>query len=126
MKKKIIFGYELLIDMHGCEVSTFNRVSIEGYFEKICNAIGMVREDFHFWDYEGIPEIERPTEAHLLGTSAIQFITTSNIVVHTLDLKAAVYVNIFSCKEYSIEIAKEITCDWFKAKDCRTNYIERI
>ena len=126
MVEKNIFGYELLLDMHGCDVSTFNRVSIKGYFEKICNEIGMVREDLHFWDYEGIPDSERPKEAHLLGTSAVQFITTSNIVVHTLDLKGAVYVNIFSCKEYSIKIAREVTCEWFKAKECRTNYFERI
>lgn len=126
MTVKNNFGYELLLDMHGCDVTTFNRKSIKEYFVKICDAIGMEREDLHFWDYEGVPEKDRSTDAHLLGTSAIQFITTSNIVVHTLDLKGAVYVNIFSCKEYSIEIAKKITCDWFKAKECRTNYIERI
>lgn len=126
MNKGIRFGYELLLDLHGCDVSTFTRESITDYFVKICDTIGMEREDLHFWDYDGVPEEERSTEAHLLGTSAIQFITTSNIVVHTLDLTGAVYVNIFSCKEYSIEIAEKITCDWFKATDCRVNYIERI
>ena len=120
------YGYEFLLDLHGCDVSTFSRESIKGYFKKICDAIGMSREDLHFWDYEGVPEEERPTDVHLLGTSAIQFITTSNIVVHTLDLTATIYVNIFSCRKYSLEIAKKITCEWFKAKECRTNYIERI
>ncbi len=120
------FGFELILDLHGCDASTFNRKSLKGYFVKICNAIGMEREDLHFWDYEGISEEELPTDAHLLGTSAIQFITTSNIVVHTLDLTGAVYVNIFSCKKYSIDIAKKVTCDWFNAKECRTNFIERI
>ena len=86
----------------------------------------MIREDLHFWDYEGVPKEEHPTDVHLLGTSSIQFLTTSNIIVHKLDLSGAVYVNIFSCKEYSIVVAKKITCDWFKAKECRTNYIERI
>ncbi len=126
MTGKKNFGYELLLDMHGCDVSTFNRESIKGYFKKICDAIGMKREDLHFWDYDGIPEEERSTEAHLLGTSAIQFITTSNIVVHTLDLTGAVYINIFSCQDYSVEVAKKVTCDWFRAKECRTNFIERI
>lgn len=126
MTGKKNFGYELLLDMHGCDVSTFNRESIKDYFKKICDAIGMKREDLHFWDYDGIPEEERSTEAHLLGTSAIQFITTSNIVVHTLDLTGAVYINIFSCKDYSVDVAKKVTCDWFKAKKCRANLIERI
>ena len=126
MTDKKNFGYELLLDLHGCDVSTFNRKSIKGYFKKICDVIGMVREDLHFWDYEGIPEEERSTEAHMLGTSAIQFITTSNIVVHTLDLTGVVYINIFSCKDFSVEVAQKVTCDWFKAEECRTNFIERI
>lgn len=124
--KKRPFGFELLIDLHGCDVTTFNRKSIKGYFEEICDSIGMVREDLHFWDYDGVPEDELPSDVHLLGTSAIQFITTSNIVVHTLDLTGAIYVNIFSCKDFSVEIAKNVTCDWFKAKECKTTLVERI
>ena len=120
------FGFELMLDLHGCDVSTFTRKSIKGYFKTICDAIGMEREDLHFWDYDGVPKEELPTDAHLLGTSAIQFITTSNIVVHTLDMTGAVYINVLSCKKYSLEIAEKITCDWFKADECRTNFIERI
>ena len=120
------YGYELIIDLHGCDASTFNRESLKGYFEKLCQAIKMKREDLHFWDYEGVPEEERPTEAHLLGTSAVQFIETSNIVIHALDLLEAVYVNIFSCKEYDKDLAEKITKEWFGATDCTTHFIERI
>ena len=126
MTNKNNFGYELLLDLHGCDVSTFNRESIEGYFKRICDAIGMKREDLHFWDYEDVLDEELSTDAHLLGTSAIQFITTSNIVVHTLDLTGAVYVNIFSCKPFDPETAKRITIDWFKAETCQEHFIERI
>ena len=94
--------------------------------ETVCEAINMEREDLHFWDYEGVPEEELPTEAHLLGTSAVQFITTSTIVVHTLDLLGAVYVNIFSCKEFDEKVAERITKECFGAKECRTHFIERI
>ena len=120
------YGFELILDLHGCDVSTFNRESLRAYFEKICAAIDMKREDLHFWDYDGVPEEELPTEAHLLGSSAVQFIETSNIVVHTLHLLEAVYVNIFSCKGYDKEIAEEVTREWFGAKECRTHFIERI
>ena len=121
-----IYGYELILDLHGCDVSKFTRKSIEEYMVTICKAIGMEREGLHFWDYEGVPEEEMPTEAHLLGTSAVQFITTSNIVIHTLDLLKAVYVNIFSCKEFNEKIAEQLTKGWFGAKDCRAHFIERI
>ncbi len=121
------YGFELIMDLHGCDVSTFNRESLDGYFEKLCDAIEMRREDLHFWDYDGVPEEEIPyDQPHLVGTSAVQFIQTSNIVIHTLDLLGAVYVNIFSCKEYDKEIAEKLTREWFGAKECRTNSIERI
>ncbi len=120
------YGYELIMDLHGCDVGKFNRKSIEQYMAAVCEAIEMEREDLHFWDYEGVPAEELPTETHLLGTSAVQFIKTSNIVIHTLDLLKAVYVNIFSCKEFDENIAEQITKDFFGAKECRSQFIERI
>jgi len=120
------YGFELILDLHGCDVGRFTRKSIEEYFVAVCNAIGMEREDLHFWDYEGVPAEEVSNEAHLSGTSAVQFITTSNIVIHTLDKLKAAYVNIFSCKEYDKKVAEKTTKEWFGAKECRTHFIERI
>ncbi len=121
-----IYGYELILDLHGCDVSKFTRKSIEEYMVTICEAIGMEREDLHFWDYEGVPEEEIPKDSHLLGTTAVQFITTSNIVIHTLELLKAAYVNIFSCKKYETELAEKITREWFGATESKTHFIERI
>lgn len=120
------YGYELILDLHGCDVSTFNRKSLRDYFKTLCDEIEMEREDLHFWDYDGVPEEEITKEAHLLGTSAVQFIKTSNIVIHTLDLLEAAYVNIFSCKKYNASVAEKITTDWFGSKTCRSTLIERI
>ena len=125
-KTQTPYGYELILDLHGCDISTFNRKSLTAYFEKLCDEIQMEREDLHFWDYDGVPEEEITKEAHLLGTSAVQFIKTSNIVIHTLDLLKAAYVNIFSCKKYDASVAEKITTDWFGASNCRSTLIERI
>ncbi len=125
-KSKNAYGFELVMDLHGCDVGKFTRRSIEGYMVTVCEAIDMKREDLHFWDYEGVPEEELPKEAHLLGTSAVQFITTSNIVIHTLEKLKAVYVNIFTCKEFDEKTAEQITKEWFGAKECKTRFIERI
>ncbi len=124
--KNTPYGYELILDLHGCDVSTFTRESIGKYMVTLCEEIKMEREDLHFWDYEGVPEEERPTEAHLLGTSAVQFISTSDIVIHALDLLKAVYINIFSCKCYNKDIAEKITKEWFGATECSSRFIERI
>jgi S-adenosylmethionine/arginine decarboxylase-like enzyme len=42
---------------------------------------------------------------HLHGISAVQFIETSNIVCHALPLLKAVYLNLFTCKEFDTDDA---------------------
>ena len=120
------YGFELIIDLHGCNVLTFSRKSLRCYFKKLCKAIDMQRCKLCFWDDVGVPEEEKQTSPHTKGTSAVQFILTSNITIHTLDLTGAVYVNIFSCKTYDKELAEQITKEWFGAKECRSHFIERI
>lgn len=121
-----MYGQELLLDLYGCDVSTFNRKSIKKWLKELCNLIDMQRADLHFWDYDGVPEEEIPYDKpHLMGTSAVQFITTSAIVVHTLDLVGECYIDIFSCKEYDESIAKDFTKRWFKAKKVQSHIIIR-
>lgn len=123
---KQTYGYELILDLHGCDISTFNRDSLDNYFEKLCKAIKMEKCERYFWDDVGVPEEEQQISPHTKGTSAVQFILTSTIVIHTLELMAAVYVNIFSCKQYDASLAEEITKDWFGARECRSHFVERI
>jgi S-adenosylmethionine decarboxylase len=125
-KKDKPYGYELIMDLHSCDASKFTRKSIEEYMISVCAAIDMERSDLHFWDYEGFSSEELPKEAHLLGTSAVQFITTSSIVIHTLDLLKAIYVNIFACKSFDSKSAEKVTRDWFGAQECRSHFMERI
>jgi len=120
------YGLELIIDLHDCDPSTFSRKSLDAYFTKLCKAIKMKRCERYFWDDVGVPEKERQTLPHTKGTSAVQFILTSSIVIHTLDLLEAAYINIFSCKPFDRAMAESITKDWFKAKKCTTHFIERI
>lgn len=120
------YGYELIMDLHGCDSSMFNRESIEDFFKKLCKQIKMTRCDLHFWDDVGVPLKEQQTSPHTKGTSAVQFIITSTIVIHTLDLMRAVYINIFSCKEFDKDKAQAFSMEWFKASECRSHLIERI
>jgi len=126
VKSKQPYGFELIMDLHSCDPNTFNRKSLDGYFEKLCKAIKMRKCERYFWDDVGVPEEEKQTSPHTKGSSAIQFILTSSIVIHTLDLLEAVYVNIFSCKEFDRRVAEEITKEWFGANGCKTHFIERI
>jgi len=120
------YGYELIMDLHSCDPNKFNRTSLDGYFDKLCKAIDMQKCERYWWDDVGVPEEEKQTSPHTKGTSAVQFILTSSIVIHTLDLLEAVYVNIFTCKPFEREVAEQITKEWFGAKEQRTQFIERI
>ena len=120
------YGWELQLDLQGCDVSLFNRTDIERFFIGLCDKIEMEREDLHFWDYEGVPEEELPTEKHLRGTSAVQFISTSTIVIHTLDLTGNLFVNCFSCKQFKPEVVQDLTEEFFKGKTIKKRFVERL
>ncbi len=109
------YGKELILDLHGCDVSKFNRESITEYMEELCALIDMERCDLHFWDDVGVPGGERQTSPHTKGTSAVQFILTSNITIHTLDDLGKVFVNVFSCKAFSADEAADCTREFFGA-----------
>jgi len=120
------YGIELILDLHGCDASKFTRKSISQYFEELCILIDMQREELHFWDDIGVPDEEKQTSPHTQGTSAVQFILTSSIVIHTLDQLEAVYINIFSCKFYDPKVAEKFSVKWFSAKDHSARFIDRV
>jgi len=109
----ITYGKKLILDLHNCDPKTFNRKSIFNYFVELCNRIDMQRETLHFWDDEYTEEKHKETEPHLKGISAIQFIKTSNITLHTLEILKKAYVNIFSCKDFEAAVVESFTSDWF-------------
>ena len=125
-KQKEIYGIELILDMSNCDVSRFNRKDIKSYFSRLCTLIDMSPEDLHFWDDYGLPEEMKQTNPQTKGTTAIQFLLTSNILIHTLDLLEAVFINIFSCKEYDTALAEDFTIGFFKAKRHRSEIVRRI
>ena len=120
------YGYELILDLHGCDPSSFNRGSIEEYFKKLCRQINMTRCDLYFWDDVGVSPEEQQNSPHTKGTSAVQFILTSTIVIHTLDLTGAVYINIFSCNGFDKGVAQAFSIEWFKANEVHSHFIERL
>ena len=119
------YGKELIIDLHDCDAAKFTRKSIKLFFQELCELIDMEACDLHFWDDVGVPEELKQTEAHTKGTSAIQFILTSNITIHTLDLLGNVYLNIFSCKDFDADKATEFSCLWFDGNAVNVQNIER-
>lgn len=120
------YGKELIIDLYDCNPNQFTRKSIRNYFKQLCKIIDMERGKLCWWDDLYTPEEEKETEDHLVGTSAVQFIKTSNITIHTLDILQRVYLNIFSCKGFDEDVATNFSKEWFEGRVINKQVIRRI
>lgn len=121
------YGKELILDLHECNPKKFNRYYLKKYFTELCDLIKMQRSKLCWWDDLGLPQEKKQTLPHTKGTSAVQFILTSNVTIHTLDILESVYINIFSCKDFDAEVAKKFTEDFFESKNVKQSVvIDRI
>jgi len=114
------YGKEVILDMHDCSTKRFSKEDIQNFFDVLCEKIDMVQREVHWWT-EG-PEVED----HLYGNSAVQFIQTSNIVIHTLYKMKRVYLNIFSCKEFDADVAIEFCKEYFDGTIVNSAVIDRV
>ena len=118
------YGKELILDLYGCDASKFNRPALRKFFKELCELIDMNREELHFWDYEGFPEEKAAAPPHLKGTTAIQFLSTSNITIHALDI-GEFYINLFTCKEFNVDAAVKFISDWLGNDDYDLHTLQR-
>ena len=110
--KEANYGQELILDVHGVDVSRIHSRSIKAYAKGLCNAIGMVKGPIYTWGAE--KELgEYPSKPKFDGISCVQFLHSSSITIHALDEIGKVFVNIFSCNNFSSEKAKKFTLEHF-------------
>ena len=120
------YGKELILDLHHCDTSKFNRKDLTIFFKQVCDLIDMKRCKLIFWDYKGYPKEYEKAADHLKGTSAIQFISTSDVRIHTLDALKKVYINIFTCKDFDPKVAAEFCKNYFNGKIVKEKVEDRI
>ena len=103
------YGMELILDLSGCDPELFTKVKLTEYFIEACKIAKMERHgDPMFWkDFESV-------EPHMKGISAVQFIKTSNITIHTLTLRCQVLINFFTCKDFDTDAVTEYSSKFFK------------
>ncbi len=122
----VIYGKELILDVHECFAERFTRRSIRRYCKTLCKTLEMKRGPLYWWDdYWTLPWL-RETEPHLKGTSAVQFIQTSTICIHALELQRALRLNVFSCKHFEVERVVAITLQWFGGRVVNEHVLDRM
>lgn len=114
------YGLELIVDMKGCDLSDLTRDKLRQFFIQLCERIDMTRHgEPIFWE-------DQSDTPHLHGISGFQFIETSNIVCHPLPLLRAVYLNIFSCKEFDADGALKFCMKFWGATSETHTVVPRI
>lgn len=99
-----VWGKELTIDAL-CDSKLVNDPNVLRAFLKEI----VIRIDMNAYKE---PMIELFGEGALYGFSALQWIHTSNIVIHTC-LDGQCYLNIFSCKTFDVEVVNKCFLEFF-------------
>jgi S-adenosylmethionine/arginine decarboxylase-like enzyme len=73
----------------------------------------------------GDAQINRFGSGDKEGYSMFQLIETSNISGHFSEELNTAFIDIFSCREYDVDLVKEFTLDFFKGKSVWASYVFR-
>jgi len=119
------YGQELILDMHNCNPELFTRRHIRNYFKELSKILDMKRGRLCWWDDYRVPPKEQQTNPKTKGTTAVQFMLTSNVTIHTLVLLKRIYLNVFACKDFDAEAVIRFSKKWFEGKVVNTYVIER-
>lgn len=111
------WGYHLLLDCSGCK----NIDSKDNIYNFIKDLVVRIDMQAHG---EPIIEYLLPGDPKQ-GYSLLQLITTSNISAHFMELDGTAYFDVFSCKEFDIEIAKSVVREYFDPEKIRVNFLTR-
>lgn len=104
--RKEPWGFELQVDIGGCNNNISDPVKIKDFIIELCDKIDMVR-------YKD-PEIIYFELGDNSGYSCTQIIYTSLISAHFVDSTMEGFLNIFSCKTYDSEVVLQYIMDIFE------------
>ncbi|MBU0469087.1 MAG: S-adenosylmethionine decarboxylase [Candidatus Omnitrophica bacterium] len=113
--KRTVWGIASSIDIYDCDPQTIrSEEKIKEFVVKLCDLIEMKRfgetKVVHFGEDERVA-----------GFSMVQLIETSLISAHFANMTETVYLDVFSCKAYDVNIVEEFSKKFFGGKSCITN-----
>ena len=116
------WGYHLILDCAELDNAAItSRDTIYNFVKTLVNDIDMVAY--------GEPQIVNFGSGNKAGYTLIQLIETSNICAHFVPDDGmggnAMYLDVFSCKEYDDQVVINLVKKFFGAKYVRPNYLTR-
>lgn len=118
--KKGVYGFELIMDLAGCDLRVISsRTKLAEFVDKLCKLIKMKKYGKALIPYFG------ENAEYTKGYSLVQLIETSSITGHFSDLWKTAYINVFSCVGFDHALAKQFTKKFFKAKKIKARFLVR-
>lgn len=117
-RKANVWGYHLTIDAGGCDHEAIrSKETIAAFTKELVEKIEMVAY--------GKPRIVMFGEGDKKGYTLVQLIETSDITAHFVEETDAVYLDLFSCKKYSVSTAIAVFKKYFKPRTMIKRFIKR-
>ena len=116
-----VFGYQFLLDLYGCKEGACDDLSLcYQFLDDIVGALGMEKQ--------APPNIFRSDAARFpdkAGLSGWAPLIESSIVIHTLIPKNYISIDVYCCKAFDRQVAKDMCQKFFNPKKIDEQYIER-
>jgi len=113
------WGWHLALNLYGCSYERITSAEvIYDFVIELCERIKMRRF--------GEPTIVNfGDDPRVTGYSLVQLIETSNICAHFANASCAVYLDIFSCKQFEPQIAAAFCIETFQAEKASGVFMNR-
>jgi S-adenosylmethionine/arginine decarboxylase-like enzyme len=114
----VYWGYHLTADCAGCNPDAIKDYdTVYNFAKALVQRIDMVAY--------GEPQIVNFGSGDKAGFTLVQLIETSNICAHFVNELNQVYLDVFSCKPYDIEVVEDTIIEFFGPASIRRNFITR-
>lgn len=118
MSENTYWGYHLIINAGGCDISTVTDAShINKFAKDLVKRIDMVAY--------GEPQIIHFGEDNKAGYTLVQLIETSNICAHFCDDTGDAYLDVFSCKPFDPNTVLQMVDEYFLPTRVNHHFLER-
>lgn len=112
------WGYHLSLNCYECDGEAIkNYNTVYDFTKELVEAIDMVAY--------GEPQIVHFGEGDKEGFTMVQLIETSNICAHFVNESNAVYLDVFSCKNFDPQDVEQVVRKYFVAPQILARFIER-
>lgn len=112
------WGIVASVNVYGCHAEYIKTPEkIKQYVTELCDKIDMIKH--------GPTLVERFAEGALEGYSGFQFIETSSITLHFDETENRAFIDIFSCKYFDPELAKEFSLEFFEGTSASVVHLLR-